>query len=271
MTERAEAKGFGAKGFGTGGAGTKGSGTAPDITDDAILNGRLRLFQPRRGHRFGHDAVLLAAAVPARPGERVAEFGAGVGAASLALLARVPDIDATLFELDPTLCALAQENIARNGFSDRARAVIRNVTAPAGNEAFDHIFMNPPFNDDRHQASPEAGRRLAHTADSDLLPQWLDSARASLRDGGTLTLIWRADGLASVLQALEEGYGAIAVLPVHPAPERPAIRVIATAEKGGGAPMRVLPPLILNDDSLRPSPDAEAVLRQGAALPIAGR
>jgi tRNA1(Val) A37 N6-methylase TrmN6 len=239
------------------------TGTPMDVTDDAILNGRLRLFQPRRGHRFGHDAVLLAAAVPAQPRDRVAEFGAGVGAATLALLARVPDIDVTLFEIDPALCALAQQNIARNGFTDRARAVARDVTAPPTGELFDHIFMNPPFNDDR--------RRLAHAAGSELLPRWLESAHISLRDRGSLTLIWRADDLASVLQALEAGYGTISVLPVHPAPERPAIRVIATAEKGGDAPMRMLPPLFLNDATLRPSTDAEAILRQGAALRIAAR
>jgi tRNA1(Val) A37 N6-methylase TrmN6 len=247
------------------------SGTSTDVTDDAILNGRLHLFQPRRGHRFGHDAILLAAAVPAMPGERVAEFGAGVGAASLALLARVPDIDATLFEIDPVLCALAQQNIARNGFADRARTVIRDVIERSEPDAFDHIFMNPPFNHDRHQASPDTGRRLAHAGGSDLLPRWLDSARIALRDRGSLTLIWRADDLAAVLQALEAGYGTISVLPVHPAPERPAIRVIATAEKGASAPMRMLPPLFLNDATLRPSADAEAILRQGGALLIAER
>lgn len=247
------------------------AGDTPHVTDDAILNGRLRLFQPRRGHRFGHDAILLAAAVPAKPGERVAEFGAGVGAASLALLARVPDIDATLFEIDPALCALARQNIARNGFPDRARSVTQDVTAPPTGEPFDHIFMNPPFNDERHQPSPEASRRLAHAAGPDLLARWLDSARLSLRERGSVTLIWRADGLADALKALVAGYGTVSVLPVHPAPDRPAIRVIATAEKGGGAPMRMLSPLILNTDTLHASTEAEAVLRQGAALPIARR
>jgi tRNA1(Val) A37 N6-methylase TrmN6 len=242
--------------------------TAPDLTDDAILNGRLRLFQPKRGHRFGHDAILLAAAVPARPGERVAEFGSGVGAASLALLSRVPEIDATLLEIDAGLAALAQQNIDRNGFADRARALTRDVTAPSEHGPFDHIFMNPPFNDRRHQPSPEPGRRLAHAAELDLLPLWIESARTSLLPGGTVTLIWRAEGLADVMDALKAGFGTISVLPVHPAPGRPPIRVIAVGQKGGGAAIRMLTPLILNDDALRPSADAEAVLRQGGALQV---
>ena len=66
-----------------------------DITEDAFLGGRLRLRQPRSGHRSGHDAILLAAATAAREGDRVVEFGAGVGAAGLALAKRIA-VNATL-------------------------------------------------------------------------------------------------------------------------------------------------------------------------------
>lgn len=241
---------------------------APDITDDAILSGRLRLFQPKRGHRFGHDAILLAAAVPAKPGERIAEFGAGVGAASLALVSRVPGIDATLFEIDPALCALAQDNIVRNGFADRARALTRDVASLAEGR-FDRVFMNPPFNDLRHQPSPDPDRRRAHAGPSGVLMRWVGSAHSLLRDHGTVTLIWRAEGLAEIISALADGLGAVSVLPVYPAPGRAAIRLIATAEKGSGGPLRVLPPLLLNDADMRPTREAEAILRQGAALPMA--
>ena len=68
-------------------------------TDDAVL-GR-RITQKKRGHRVGHDAILLAAATGARPGDRVIEFGAGVGAAGLALAVRCPEVDVTLVEIDP--------------------------------------------------------------------------------------------------------------------------------------------------------------------------
>ena len=241
---------------------------ATDVTDDAILNGRLRLYQPRRGHRFGHDAILLAAAVPAAPGDRAADFGAGVGAASLALLARVPDIDVTLIEIDPGLSALARRNIDRNGFSGRARAVIGDVTAPAEHAAYDRVLMNPPFNEAPLQPSPDPNRRAAHEATPDLLRRWIAGARSALRDGGTVTLIWRAEGLQHILAALAADFGAVSILPVYPAPGRAAIRLIVTAEKGARAPLRMLAPLILNDALACPAADAEAVLRQGASLPL---
>ena len=79
------------------------AGPKPETTDDAVLGGRLRLKQKKRGHRVGHDAILLAAATSAKAGDRVVDFGAGVGAAGLALAVRVPEVDVTLVEIDPEL------------------------------------------------------------------------------------------------------------------------------------------------------------------------
>ncbi len=98
----------------------------PDITEDAVLGGRLRLRQPARGHRVGHDAILLAAATPALAGEHVVDLGAGVGAAGLAVAARVPGVSVTLVERDAGLAALAAENALRSGFSARARHARRD-------------------------------------------------------------------------------------------------------------------------------------------------
>jgi tRNA1(Val) A37 N6-methylase TrmN6 len=243
------------------------------ITDDAILNGRLRLWQPRRGHRFGHDAILLAAATPARAGDHVVELGAGVGAASLALLARVPDIDVTLVDIDPDLTRLASENIARNGFAEKARAVTLDIAAPdsafdnAGlrTGSFDRVLMNPPFNDASLQASPDAGRRTAHVASDDTLQTWLRIADRLLRSDGGVTLIWRADAQQNVLKHLGAAFGAVTILPVHPAPAQPPIRILVNARKGAAKSLDILAALTLADEDRRPS--AEAILRGGMPLP----
>src|SRR5205085_7286859 len=86
-----------------------------ETTQDAVLGGRLILRQPKRGHRVGHDAMLLAAATDARTGEHAVELGAGVGAAGLALAQRVAGLKVALVEIDAALAGLAQENITRNG------------------------------------------------------------------------------------------------------------------------------------------------------------
>src|SRR5664279_1796469 len=93
--------------------------TRCDVTEDGFLGGRLRLRQPRAGHRAGHDAVLLAAATAARAGDRVVDFGAGVGAAGLALACRVQGLDLVLVEIDPRLAALARDNARLNEIAAR--------------------------------------------------------------------------------------------------------------------------------------------------------
>jgi tRNA1(Val) A37 N6-methylase TrmN6 len=183
----------------------------------------------------------------------------------------------TLVEIDPALVALAADNIERNQLADRARAVALDATAPA--RAFaaaglppgcvDRVLMNPPFNDRAtRNLSPDAGRRLAHASAAGVAP-WLRSAGRLLRGRGSLTLIWRADGLADVIAALARGFGAVAVQPVHPRPDAAAIRVLVRAVKESRAPLALVPALILADADGRPTEEAEAVLRHGATLPLA--
>jgi tRNA1(Val) A37 N6-methylase TrmN6 len=245
------------------------------VSEDAVLGGRLMLRQPRQGHRVGHDAILLAAATEAAAGEHAVDLGAGVGAAGLALARRIAGVAVTLVEIDPDLAGLAHENAGRNGLAERVRAVPLDVAAAP--QAFaaaglapgcaQRVMMNPPFHAP-HNPSPDPGRRIAHVAMYATLEQWVRTGARLLGPGGVLTLIWRADGLATVLIALESGFGAFAVLPVHPKPAAPAIRVLVRAVKGSRAPLALLPGLMLNDAAGRPSAAAEAVLRDNAALPM---
>jgi len=243
------------------------------ISEDAVLDGKLILRQPVRGHRFGHDSVLLAAATAARSGEHAIELGAGVGAAGLALARRVEGLTVTLVEIDPVLTALARDNAVRNALAQRVRAVCLDVEAQASEfaaaglppESADQVLMNPPFNAP-HNQSPDGARRLARSASGETLARWLHAAARLLRPQGTVTLIWRGDGLGDVLTALAAGFGAVTVLPVHPKPGAAAIRVLVRGVKDSGAPLRLLPGLALADAENRPSAEAQAVLRGGAAL-----
>jgi tRNA1(Val) A37 N6-methylase TrmN6 len=251
---------------------------AERISEDALLGGKVVLRQPVRGHRFGHDAVLLAAATPAQAGQYAVELGSGVGAAGLALARRVEGLTVTLVELDAALSALAHENILRNELAERVRAICLDASAgiaefAAAGVTFrsaDHVLMNPPFNAPQN-ASPERARQLARSASPGMLVQWVEAAARLLRPQGILTLIWRADGLADVLAALANAFGAIAILPVHPKPGTAAIRVLVGATKGSKGPLVLLPEFILAETNNKPSAQAEAVLRDGAALDLIRR
>jgi tRNA1(Val) A37 N6-methylase TrmN6 len=245
------------------------------VSEDSVLGGALRLRQPRQGHRVGHDAILLAAFCPARGGDRVIELGAGVGAAGLALAARVPGLTVTLIEIDPQLAALATENAKLNGLAERVRAIALDVLAPAraftaagiAPQSAACVLMNPPFNDPaRLRASPDSRRRLAHAASMDTLPGWIKTAARLLRPRGIVTMIFRADGMAELVGHLGSAFGGLTIQPVYPRPQEPAIRILVRAARDSRGPLVLLPGLVLNDVAGHPTREAEAVLRAGAAL-----
>ena len=249
-------------------------GASSDVTEDAFLGGRLRLRQPKRGHRAGHDAVLLAAATPAQTGQRVVEFGAGVGAAGLAVARRVSGLDLVLVEIDEALAELARANVALNDLA--AQVVVLDVAARPNEftsaglppDSADMVLMNPPFNAaSRFRSSPD--KQDAHIATDDTLAQWVHAARRILKPGGMLTLIWRADGLADVLAVLSRGFGSLAIMPVHSAPSSPAIRIVVRATKGGRAPMELFSALLLNNEAGNSTPEARAILEGQSTLPLA--
>ena len=249
---------------------------AREFTEDAFLGGKLRLRQPKSGHRAGHDAMLLAAATSARSGDRVVDFGAGVGAAGLALAKRVSGIKLVMVEIDEALAGFARDNAASNAIAAEV-AVLDVASTP---EAFaaagltpdsvEVVLMNPPFNDPaRHRASPDKARETAHVATVTTLETWVHAARRILKSGGVLTLIWRADGLGEVLTALGRGFGSLAVMPVHGDTAAPAIRVLIRAIKGGKAPLRIHAALMLNDEQGVPNKQVQDILAGKTILPLA--
>ena len=249
---------------------------AGEFTEDAFLGGQLRLRQPKSGHRAGHDAMLLAAATSARSGDRVVDFGAGVGAAGLAVAKRVAGIELVLVEIDGMLAELARGNAASNAIP--ADVIVLDISSAAdafaasglSPDSVDVVLMNPPFNDPtRHRASPDKARETAHVATAATLGTWIHAARRILKSGGVLTLIWRADGLAEVLAALDRGFGNLAILPVHGDAKKPAIRVLVRAVKGGKAPIRMHAALMLNNESTMPNEQVQDILAGKGVLPLA--
>jgi len=235
-----------------------------------LLGGRVIYAQQRAGYRTGIEPVLLAAAIPARPGERVLEAGTGAGAGLLCLAARLPEISATGIERDPDLARLAGRNIAANHWAARLTVEARDITAAAtGGPAFDHACANPPWHDRRATPSPNPLRRAAKRAAPGLLDAWAAALAAALRPRGSLTLILPAGALAAGLAALERaGCGAARLLPLWPKPGRAARLILLQARRAATGPCQILPGLTLHTPGGGYTEAAEAILRHGAALDL---
>ncbi len=235
-------------------------------TTDRLLGGRLVLRQPARGYRIAIDTVLLAAAVPARPGRRLVELGAGVGGAALAVAARVPGVEVLAVERDPVLARALADNAAANRLGARVRAVVADVgAAPLASGGADVVFTNPPYGAAGEGSAPATalGRAARRESGPDL-GVWLAAAAALVRRGGDLVVVHRADRLAEVLSALVPQ--PLTVLPLWPRAHRAAKRVLVCARIGRRGGVRLSAGLVLHDAEGHFTPEAEAVLRDAAEL-----
>jgi tRNA1(Val) A37 N6-methylase TrmN6 len=240
-----------------------------DVTQDGLLDGRIALRQSADGYRAGMDAALLAAACDAKAGMRVIEAGCGPGAALLAAAVRRPEAAFTGVERDPAALALAAENIALNGLAARVAAVGGDVAQPfkaLGLAPFDAAMANPPYFDDAGAIrGPAPAKTAAWIADGGL-ETWIAFLLKAVRDGGTITVIHRADRLADLLAQLGAKAGSFRIRPVQPRDDAPAKRVLVRAVRGGKAPLVLLPALVLHDAGGGHSAAAEAILRGAADL-----
>jgi tRNA1Val (adenine37-N6)-methyltransferase len=244
---------------------------ADQLSDDKFLSGRLRLLQPLKGYRAATDPVLLAAACPAVAGQSVLDLGCGAGAAALCLGLRVPGLELAGLELQPAYADLARQNAARNGIAlEVHEGNLTRMPQPLRRD-FDHVIANPPYYPAGGSPSPDPGRATAMQVATPL-SDWVSAATRRLRPGGWLTLICGADGLPEVLAAMGTKLGSGAVLPLAAREDRPALRIILQARKGGRAAFRLLAPFVIHAGSAHDgdresySPAANAVLRDGADL-----
>ncbi|MEN9894713.1 MAG: hypothetical protein RIR97_565, partial [Pseudomonadota bacterium] len=212
--------------------------THPDVTEtvDAFHFGRFHVVQPKgAGHRSGMDAMLLASLVNADRAIKVADLGAGAGAAGLAVLSRLPNAHVTLVERVPAMAEFARKSLALNEnahLAGRAAVLEADVTltgkarqaAGLVDDHFDHVIMNPPFNDASDRKTPDPLKAQAHLLTENLFESWIRTACAITKPGGQLSLIARPQSIAEIMTACGKRFGGLEITPLHPRPNENAVR-----------------------------------------------
>ncbi|MCD6362598.1 MAG: tRNA1(Val) (adenine(37)-N6)-methyltransferase [Synergistetes bacterium] len=225
-----------------------------ELTLDEILRGRLKLYQPACGPRFGVDALLLAHFLTLKPKDRVIELGTGAGIVLLLLALRVPHLKFVGVELQEELYNIALKNVEINGFSDRIDIVkgdIRRIGElfPAG--SFNVVLGNPPYIPLRSGRLPsDEMRSLAYTEEGCTLEEFLRASKYLLSTGGRLYLIYRPFRLADLMFNMRR----LKLEPkelrfVHSRAASEAEFILVKGVRDGSPSLSVLAPLVLyNED-----------------------
>lgn len=132
--------------------------TATEFDGFRTLPGVFSADGPDRG------SVLLAAALPAKLGARVADLGAGWGYLSRAILAREGVKSLDLIEAEATALDCARVNIT----DERAQFIWADATSYKTAKPWDLVVMNPPFHAGR-EAEASLGMGFIRAAHRGLL------------------------------------------------------------------------------------------------------
>ncbi len=244
-----------------------------ELTQDGFLDGKLSIWQPRKGYRAATDPVFLAASVPAKPGQSVLELGCGVGVASLCLGWRVAGLSLSGVEVQGDYAVLARRNGTKNDLNLQVTECdLAALPATLVQQSFDHVMFNPPYlTADGGTPAADQGRETAFREDTPLAV-WIDTAVRRLKPRGVLSVIHLADRLPDILACFDARLSDITVKPIAPRRGQAAGRVVVRARKGGRGAFQLLAPLVVHDGDMHDgdrdstSHAARAILRDGTAL-----
>lgn len=241
-----------------------------EVTDDAFLDGRVRLWQPKDGFRAGLDSVMLAAAVPARARQRVCDLGAGAGVASLCLAARVGQLHITCVEIDRDVADLGRANARRNAHVASFESIVADVLKKPralARQSFDHVITNPPFhNIARGTRAPTARKAQSTSAHAHELVAWLAFARTLAKPQGWVTAILPPEQLGFALEGLSPRGLGVEIFPLWPRMGVPAKRLIVRARMNAKTGLRLMAGLVLHEKDGTATREAAAVLRHAEPL-----
>jgi tRNA1(Val) A37 N6-methylase TrmN6 len=235
----------------------------PDDTVEDLQRDGLRLLQKQNRFRFGTDSVLLAAYVAALYGAArnrrllAADLGAGCGAVSVLLSARLPNARIIGMEADPESYGTFERNIALNHLQGQifARLIdLRLLTEQPWPfldlqpHSLDLVVGNPPYL--RPEQSLPAGRQRQAREETELpLDGFLAAAASLLKPRGRLVVIHKAHRLPDVLTGLRsQALEPRTLRLVQPLPDRPpAVFLVSATYQGKPGGFRIEPPLLIEE------------------------
>ena len=217
--------------------------------DDLQRNG-LKIIQKTNGFCFGMDAVLLSGFASVKPGERALDLGTGTGIIPLLLSAKTEGDHFTGLEIQTEIMKMAQRSVALNGLEKKIDIIqgdIKEASRIFGAASFDVVTSNPPYMNDAHGLkNPGDVKAISRHEVLCTLEDVVREGTKALKPGGRFYMVHRPHRLAEIITVMRQ----YKLEPkrmkfVHPFADKDANMVLIEAVRGGGAWLKLEPPVIV--------------------------
>lgn len=219
-----------------------------EFTQDYILNGKIKIMQPKRGYRVAIDPIILASFVDIRPHQSLLDVGCGVGTISLILKNIETTSNITAIDLDEVMCDFCKRNSDVN-FLD-LNVINCSVENVGSNEElkskyFDHVITNPPFFEDRSSRISHT-KRLANFETIEL-KTWIALCLKKLKNNGMFSIIHNASRIGEIMQSVDGILGDIEIIPIYSRNGNDAKRVIVCGKKGRKSDTKITTGIVVHN------------------------
>lgn len=246
-----------------------------DETVDAILGGRLRIIQKKRGYRFSLDALLLAHFAALREGDDLIDLGTGTGIIALILAQRYRCGRILGIDIQDGLAEMASRSVALNRLEGRVEICRGDVRFPeglCGPQSFSAAVFNPPYRRLRSgRMNPDSEKALARHEIAGRAGDFLAAAAHALRQSGRVYAIYPASRMVEMLTRMRERRIEPKQLRmVHSRSGGPGVFVLLEGVKGGREGLKVLPPLFVYGGAVGYTPEMTKIFTDLSEFPARG-
>jgi len=199
---------------------------------------------------FGMDAVLLSGFCNVGKGESVLDLGTGTGVIPILLAAKTKAKYLAGIELQEENADMAARSVEYNALAERVRIIHGDVTKIediVSAHSFDVVTANPPYMKLGSGATCEhSAKAIARHELTMSLDECLRAAAYALKFGGRLYMVHRPSRLADIMCSLRaHKLEPKQIRFIQPYADKAPNLVLIEARSGGGAELRVMPPLVV--------------------------
>ncbi|MBA4397348.1 MAG: SAM-dependent methyltransferase [Syntrophus sp. (in: bacteria)] len=219
-------------------------------TVDQILEGKLKVIQKEKGHRFSIDALLLAHFIDLKESDHVLDLGTGGGIVPMILAKRWICGRIVGLDIQDDLIDMAGRSAVLNQVTDRVafiRGDIRQIQAILEARSFDVVTFNPPYRRMHSgRMNPNVEKAIARHELKATLDDFLQAAAHCLKMKGRVFVIYPASHAVKLFSRMRtHRLEPKRTLPVYSNTASAGQFILVEGLKGGNEAMKVLPPLFI--------------------------